>query len=65
MEDECALRIGYEPESPRCARSLGQIFAKLGDLSRARKWVGIFLEHPHAPDPEAEQAYQRLLNTGR
>jgi hypothetical protein len=65
MEDECAMRIGYEPESPRCARSLGQIFAKLGDLSRARKWVGIFLEHPHAPDPEAEQAYQRLLNTGR
>jgi hypothetical protein len=65
MEDECALRIGHEPEYPRCARSLGQIFAKVGDFSRARKWVGIYLEHPHAPDPEAEQAYQRLLNTGR
>jgi hypothetical protein len=65
MEDECGLHIEHEPESARCARSLGQIFTKVGDFSRARKWVGIYLEHPHAPDPEAEQAYQRLLNAGR
>jgi hypothetical protein len=61
MEDECGLHIEHEPASPRCARSLGQIFTKIGDYARARKWVGIYLEHPHGPDPEAEQAYRRLL----
>jgi hypothetical protein len=61
MEDECGLHIAHEPEATRCARSLGQIFAKVGDFSRARKWVGIYLEHPHPPDAEAEQAYQQLL----
>jgi hypothetical protein len=61
MEDECGLHIEHEPASPQCARSLGQIFAKIGDYARARKWVGIYLEHPHGPDPEAEQAYRRLL----
>ena len=60
MEDECGLHILHEPESTRCARSLGQVFSKVGDFSRARKWVGIYLDRPHAPDPEAEQAYQRL-----
>jgi hypothetical protein len=60
MEDECGLHIAHEPETTRCARSIGQIFSKVGDFSRARKWVGIYLEHPHPPDPEAEQAYQSL-----
>ena len=62
MEDECALHIAHEPEYTRCARSLGQIFAKIGDFPRARKWVRIYLDHPHAPDPDAEQAYQQLLS---
>jgi hypothetical protein len=62
MEDECALHIEHEPEYTRCARSLGQIFAKIGDFPRARKWVRIYLDHPHAPDPDAEQAYQQLLS---
>jgi hypothetical protein len=65
MEDECGLHIAHEPQTTRCARSLGQIFTKVGDFSRARKWVGIYLERPHAPDPEAEQAYRQLLNTGQ
>ncbi len=61
MEDECGLHLEHEPGSSRCARSLGQIFAKVGDYARARKWVGIYLEHPHPPDPEAEEAYRRLV----
>jgi hypothetical protein len=65
MEDECGLHIAHEPETARCARSLGQIFTKVGDFARARKWVGIYLEHPHAPDLEAEQAYQQLINPVR
>ncbi len=62
MEDECEVHIAHEPEYTRCARSLGQIFTKIGDFSRARKWVRTYLDHPHAPDPDAEQAYQQLLS---
>ena len=61
MEEECALHIEHEPQYPRCARGLGQVFSKIGDFVRARKWIGEYLSHPHAPDPEAEQAYQNLI----
>jgi hypothetical protein len=61
MEDECALHIEHEPQYPRCARGLGQVFSKIGDAGRARKWIGEYLSHPHGPDPEAEQAYRNLM----
>lgn len=60
MEDECSLHIEHEPQYPRCARGLGQVFSKVGDLARARRWIGEYLSHPHAPDPEAEQAYENM-----
>ena len=65
LEAECALHIDHEPQYPRCARALGQTFAKIGDLTRARKWIGIYLAGPHGPDPEAEEAYQKLAGMGR
>jgi hypothetical protein len=61
MEAECDLHIRHEPRYPRCARSLGQVFSRVGDFERARRWLGVYLAQPHEPDPEAEQAYQRLL----
>jgi hypothetical protein len=61
LEAECDLHIRNEPRFPRCARSLGQTFLKLGDAARARRWLGIYLELPHDPDAEAEQAFQQLL----
>jgi hypothetical protein len=61
MEAECDLHIEREPWYPRCARGLGQVFARIGDFTRARRWIGVYLAHPHDPDPEAEQEYQRLL----
>ena len=60
MEAECGLHIAHEPQYTRCARSLGQVFARVGDFARARKWVGVYLQHPHPPDPQAEEAWQRL-----
>ncbi len=65
LEAECAAHIDHEPQYPRCARSLGQVFAKLGDPARARKWIGVYLAGPHGPDPEAEQAYQKLAGMGQ
>jgi hypothetical protein len=34
-------------------------------MARARRWLGIYLERPHAPDPEAEDAFRRLAGPGR
>jgi hypothetical protein len=65
MEAECQLHLDHQPELPRCARSLAQIFAKVGDQARARRWLGAYLQYPHPPDPEAESAYQRLSASPR
>jgi len=65
LEAECALHIDREPQYPRCARALGQVFAKIGDLARARKWIGTYLAGPHGPDPEAEEAYRKLAALGQ
>ena len=65
LEAECTLHIDHEPQYPRCARSLGQVFAKIGDLARARKWIGVYLAGPHGPDPEAEEAYRKLAQMGQ
>jgi hypothetical protein len=65
LEAECSLHLDHRPQYPRCARALGQVFAKVGDYSRARRWVGIYLSHAQAPDPEAQDAYRRLLSAGQ
>jgi hypothetical protein len=65
MEDECGLHLDREPGRPRCARSLAQTFAKIRDFPRARRWLGEYLDHPHAPDPEAEQAYRQYVGAGK
>ena len=65
MEAECALHVEREPQYPRCARGLGQVFEQVGDFARALRWIGVYLAHPHEPDLEAEQEYQRLLGLGR
>ena len=30
-------------------------------LPGASHWIGVYLSHPHDPDPEGEQEYRRLL----
>jgi hypothetical protein len=65
MESECALYIERPPHYTRCARALGQIFVRLGDFARARKWLGAYLDRPHDPDPQADEAWQRLIGMGK
>ena len=62
LESECDLHIQREPRYTRCARSLGQVFLKVGDSARARRWLATYLRLPHDPDPQAEQALQQLLS---
>ena len=61
MESQCAGHIQHLPGQPRCARGLGQLFARIGDTARARHWMAFYLEHRIEPDPEAESLYRRLL----
>jgi hypothetical protein len=61
MEAECGLYLDHQPVYPRCARSLADVFLKIGDRDRARRWLGAYLERAGGPDPEAEQTYQRLI----
>ena len=65
MEAECGLHLDREPGRTRCARSLAQTFAKIRDFTRARRWLGIYLDHPHPSDPEAEQAYRQYVGAGK
>jgi hypothetical protein len=65
MESECALHLDREPRYTLCARALGTVFSVTGQPSRARQWLGIYLSLPHDPDPDAQQAYARLLSQGK
>jgi hypothetical protein len=61
MEAECSLHLENEPEYPRCARSLGEVFLKIGDRLRARRWLATYLEKSRQADPEAQLALQQLM----
>jgi hypothetical protein len=65
LEAECKIHIEREPQYPRCARSLAQAFTTIRDFTRARRWLGIYLAHPHGVDAEAEQTYRQLVLSGR
>jgi len=65
MEAECSLHLEHQPQLPRCAKSLAQVFERVGDLRRTRHWLGVYLEHPSEPDPQAEEQYQQLIRSGQ
>ena len=60
MEAECNLHLENEPAYPRCARSVAEVFLKVGDRGRAGRWLATYLEKTRVPDPEAERALQQL-----
>ena len=55
---------GYVSDPKSKAKSV-VVTVKGVQRSRARRGIGAYLAYPHAPDPEAEQAYQRLLGSAR
>jgi hypothetical protein len=42
MEAECNLHLAREPQYPLCARSLAEVFVKVGDQARAARWLARF-----------------------
>ena len=61
LEDECRGHLEREPNLSLCARTLGDLYLRSGDNRRARQWLGFYLEHPYADDPDARRAYLQLL----
>ena len=66
LESQCRLHLEREPQFPGCARDLGQMFSALGDFTKARSWLGIYLETAGGiSDTEAREAYRRMVEAGR
>lgn len=65
MEAQCENHISHDPDHPRCARGLGNLYMQLGDNGRARKWMAFYLNHAVEPDPEAKTIYAHLLASGK
>jgi hypothetical protein len=60
---ECGLHIERDPEFSLCARTLADRFLQAGDRERARRMLGLYIEHPYGDDPQARRQYQQLLQT--
>jgi hypothetical protein len=45
MEAQCREHLRHEPETPRCAAGLSDLFARIGNSVRARNWQAIATAH--------------------
>jgi hypothetical protein len=61
LERECALHIANDPEFPLCARTLADLFLRLGNRNRARNALALYLSHTREEDREARRAYRQLI----
>jgi hypothetical protein len=61
LEAECTLHVTRDPEFSLCARTLGDLFLRLGDRERARRNLALYLDHPYDNDPRPRQEYLQLL----
>lgn len=61
LEAECSLHVTRDPEFSLCARTLGDLFLRMGDRARARRNLALYLDHPYDNDPRPRQEYLQLL----
>jgi hypothetical protein len=61
-EAQCADHLRRQPQFPRCARGLGDLYARLGRLDSAARWLEFYLSRKTEPDPDAERLYRQILN---
>src|ERR1039457_681710 len=60
MEAQCQATLDHDPARPRCARSLANLFRNAGDMARARRWMGSYLDHRPDHNPADDAFYQQL-----
>jgi hypothetical protein len=61
LEQGCLYHIERVPQECICARTLAELLLNSGQPERGRRLLGIYLAHPHPPDPEVEKLYPRLF----
>ena len=60
LESQCEVILANDPGRPRCARGLGRLFARMGDLTRARRWMGEYMERRQDQIAADDRLYQQL-----
>ena len=60
LEAQCTEYVQHVPEQPRCARGLGDLYARLGDLNRGRQWLEFYMSRNTEPDPDIDRLYQQI-----
>jgi hypothetical protein len=65
MEAQCQATLDHDPARPRCARSLANLFRNMHDVARARRWMGMYLEHRPDQNPADDTFYQQLGAVGQ
>ena len=60
MELQCQALVDHEAQYSRCARTLGHLFAKLRDPAKARRWMGLYLEHRQDNNPADDEFLRGL-----
>lgn len=62
MDAQCAEHLEHQPNLPRCALGLADLYAKHGDLPKVKHWLEAYLSHMKGGDPEIERMYQQIIN---
>jgi hypothetical protein len=60
MEAQCQAIFDHDPARPRCARTLGHMFSRLGDVVRARRWMGMYLDRRVDQIPADDDFYRQI-----
>jgi hypothetical protein len=55
LDTECQAYIEQSPDTPLCARTLGDYWLRNGVRDRGRRMFQLYLEHARKRDPEVEQ----------
>ena len=45
MESQCSTYIEHDPGRPNCANGLADLFSRIGDTARARKWQALYAQY--------------------
>jgi len=57
---QCRNQIDHAPWMPRCARGLGDLYARLNQLDRSRQWLEFYLSRNTEPDPAIDRLYEQI-----
>jgi hypothetical protein len=60
LEAQCRNQIDHAPGMVRCARGLGDLYARLNALDRSRLWLEAYLARNTEPDPPIDQLYNQI-----